>query len=74
MHLAHSSFLTEVYSRLLGPQTQPLYQHWAHHRPEISFHASRPSNFETDNNYLGPGLDCMAGDLMRCCFQKLSLV
>ena len=35
----------------------------AHHRPEISFHASGTSNFETDNNHLWPGLDCMAGDL-----------
>ena len=36
---------------------QTLQQPPAHYRLELSFQASGISNFETDNNYLGPGLD-----------------
>ena len=50
-------------SRMFGPHTKPLWQQWAYHNSEISFQPSGVSNFETHDNHLGPGLDCMAGDL-----------
>ena len=35
----------------------------AHYHPKIPFQASGALNFETDNNLLRPGQDCMVGDL-----------